>query len=227
MGLTPLVIVGAGGHGREVLDVVEACVVAGAPFRFAGFLDDGEPDPAPLAARGARLLGPVVTVATRDDAAELVAVFGIGAAGVRSRVAAASGLRAAPPLIHPSASVGSEVALGPGSVLAAGARVTTNVVAGAHVHLGANVVIGHDCELGDFATIYPGAVVSGNVRVGVGVTIGAGAAVRQGTILGEGCFIGMGAVVLDDVAAGATVAGVPARPLKPEPPPRAAAQDGG
>jgi hypothetical protein len=49
------VIIGAGGFGREVLDVVEA--VGGAAYEFLGFLDDGTPDKRLLVARSARHLG--------------------------------------------------------------------------------------------------------------------------------------------------------------------------
>ena len=39
--LTPLVIVGAGGHGRETLDIVEAINEQTHVWHFLGFVDDG------------------------------------------------------------------------------------------------------------------------------------------------------------------------------------------
>ncbi len=209
--LQPLVIVGAGGHGREVLDVVEA--VGG--YRVLGFVDDGSPDEALLSARGQRLLGGRSEL---DDLAAtagwLVVVVGIGDAGVRARVVAGlpwGRVRSADPLVHPDATVGSRCSLGEGTVVAAGARLTTNVTVGAHCYVGPNAAIGHDVVMEDAATIYPGAVLSGNVHVGRAATVGAGAAVRQGLLIGDGAMVGLGAAVVTDVPPGATVIGVPAR----------------
>ncbi len=211
-----LVIVGGGGHGREVLDVIEAVVagVAATGLRVLGVLDDGHPDLLRLAARGLRVLGGVDHLATLEEVG-----FGLGIGSATARRALGERLaplgRPSPALRHPAATVGSLVVRDAGSVLAAGARLTTNVVVGAHAYVGPNATVGHDCLLAPYATLYPGAVVSGNVTVGEAATVGAGATVRQGVHLGDGCFVGAGAVVLDDVEPGTTVVGVPARPRRP------------
>jgi len=207
----PLVIVGAGGHGREVLEVVDA--VGG--FRVLGFVDDGSPDEDLIAARGQRILGGLGELdALAAEVDGLVVVVGIGDAGVRARVVAGlpwGRVRPADTLVHPDATVGSRCELGEGTVVAAGARLTTNVIVGAHCYVGPNAAVGHDVVLEDAATIYPGAVISGNVHVGRAATVGAGAAVRQGVRVGDGAMVGLGAAVVTDVPPGATVVGVPAR----------------
>jgi sugar O-acyltransferase (sialic acid O-acetyltransferase NeuD family) len=210
---TPLVIVGAGGHGREVLDVVVACILDGAPYEFLGFLDDGEPDVGLLAALGVELLGTV------DDLSRLgpVAVLlGLGVPVVRRELAQRLGRAPLEPpaLVHPLASVGSRCTLGPGTIVAAGARLTTNITTGAHCYVGPNATVGHDCVLRRYATIYPGAAVSGNVRIGEAATVGAGASVRQGLTLGEACIVGLGAAVVRSVPDDATVVGSPAKRLR-------------
>ncbi len=118
-----------------------------------------------------------------------------------------------PAVVHPLASVGSVVDLGDGTVLAAGARLTTDITVGVHCYVGPNATIGHDAVLGDYVTVLPGATVSGAVRLETGVLVGTGANLRQGVTVGEGATIGAGAVVVDDVAPGTTVVGVPARPI--------------
>lgn len=198
-----IVIVGAAGHGREVLDVLEAC---GEPF--AGFVDDGQPDRGPLERRGLELLGGLDVLAGHEGAV----VLGVGDGLARQRLAGALDVRWTAPLLHPLASLGSDVELAEGTVVAAGARLTTHISVGAHAYVGPNATIGHDAVLGAFVTVLPGATVSGAVHLAPGVTVGTGANVRQGVTVGEGAVVGAGAVVVADVAPGTTVVGVPARP---------------
>lgn len=200
-----IVIVGAGGHGREVLDVVEACGQA-----FLGFVDDGSPDLEPLARRSVPLLGGREALEGLDAAV----VLGLGDSATRRRVGEALGtLRWVAALVHPLASCGGDVDLGIGSVLCAGVRLTTHITVGRHGYVGPNATIGHDTTLADYVTVLPGATVSGDVHLGTGVCIGTGANLRQGVRVGEGAVVGAGAVVLTDVEAGDTVGGVPARSL--------------
>jgi sugar O-acyltransferase (sialic acid O-acetyltransferase NeuD family) len=144
------------------------------------------------------------------DEADVVAL-GLGTPATREAVDRRLG-RPPVDLIHPAAVLGSDLRLGPGFVAAAYAQVTTNVTTGRHVHLNIAATVSHDCVLGDYVTLSPGCHVSGNVRLGHRVTLGVGAVVRQGVTIGDDAFIGAGAVVVDDIPAGVTAVGVPARP---------------
>lgn len=204
-------MVGAGGLGREMLDVIEAMIEAGHALEFLGFADDGDVDEERLARRGAALLGPVSAVSTLGAAYAI----GIGDGAARQRIdeaLSAAGCEAAT-LMHPMATVGGDCRIGAGCLLAAGSRVTTNITLGRHVQLHVNTTVGHDTTLGDFVTVLPGATVSGGVELGLGATVGTGANILPGVVVGDGAVVGAGAVVVDDVAAGITVVGVPARPL--------------
>ena len=212
---TPLVVVGAGGFGRETLDVVSA-VNGERPtpdFDLLGVVDS-HPSPANLALleqMGVPWLGTVEEWLAKGPTANYV--IGIGNPVVRHRVCAmfaAEGLQAAT-LIHPTAVIGSLSVIGAGSVVCAGAQISTNVVLGDHVHINPSVTIGHDSRILDFASINPGAVVSGDVFVGSRVFVGAGAVVLQGLRVGDGAVIGASACVVKDVESNRTVKGVPAR----------------
>lgn len=211
MGSGSVVIIGAGGFGREVLDVIDAINAAGGSLEMLGFADDGPVDEALLLRRRTRLLGPVSAVPS------LLAqyVIGIGNGEVRRRIddaLQAAGCHAAT-LVHPAATVGGDSRIGEGCVLTAGSRVTTNVTLGRHVQLHVNSTVGHDTVIDDYVSVFPGATVSGSVRLGRRVTIGTGANVLPGLTIGDGAFVGAGAVVNKDVEPGVTVVGSPARPL--------------
>lgn len=211
----PVCVAGAGGHGRELLGVVRACAPR---VRFAGFLDDSEPDDALLGRIRAAYLGGIdaatlAAVADRDPEARLA--LGIGsAAGRRAVDAAVGGALPYAELVHPAALLDEDVEWGEGVAIFGLATVTTHIRLGRHVHVGRGAAVGHDCVVGDFVTVMPLAAVSGNVRIGDGATIGAGAVVRQGQVIGAGAYVGAGAVVVDDVPDGVTVVGNPARPLR-------------
>jgi sugar O-acyltransferase (sialic acid O-acetyltransferase NeuD family) len=208
-----LAIVGAGGLGREVLDIVEAINAIGGSIDFVGFVDDGQVNGQRLARRNAALVGNTDMLQSCGAAY----VIGIGRGDIRRRLVAKFDdlrLRAAT-LVHPAATIGGDTVVGDGSIVTAGARVTTNVRIGTHVQLHVNSTVGHDSVLDRFVSVYPGATVSGDVRLEEGVTLGTGANVLPGVTVGANAYVGAGAVVTRDVAPGVTVVGSPAVPLEP------------
>lgn len=209
-----LVIVGAGGQGREALDTVEALnAAAPAPvWRFLGFVADDDRTADLLAARGASVLGPVARLADGDLDADVV--IAVGDSAVRRRVdevARSAGRRAAT-LVHPATRLGSRVVLGEGAYVGPGAVLTTNVAVGRHSIVNVAATLSHDVVVGDFATVGPGSHLAGNVRVGDGVDLGVGVVARPGATIGARTVVGAGSVVIGDLPPDVVAYGVPARP---------------
>jgi acetyltransferase EpsM len=213
----PLAVVGAGEHAAVVVEAARSRPEA---WRVVGFSDrDGG---SWLAAREPELqnLGDDDALMDRlvrdaNEAPALVLGFGGGTRpGTRAATVERFGSGADwATIVHASAWVSPSATLGPGTFVGAAAVVQAGAVAGRHVIINTGAIVEHDVVLEDFCHVAPGAAIGGGTRVGTGVFLGLGARLRDHITVGDGATIGMGAVVVDDVAAGRAVVGVPAHEL--------------
>jgi sugar O-acyltransferase (sialic acid O-acetyltransferase NeuD family) len=195
---TTIIIYGGGGHGKTLIELVQALGI----YHIVGIIDDGLPV-------GESILNTQV-IGGKESLSELYArgirlavnaVGGIGNLGVRIHVfeiLAQNGFTC-PALIHPRACVE------PSADLSAGVNVFPLAYIGSasRIHYGAIIntgaIVSHDCVIGNYANLSPGAILAGSVEIGDGVLVGMGATINLHVKIGHGARIGNGATVKADV----------------------------
>lgn len=203
-----LLIVGAGGHAKVVIDAIRCLHGADCLLQLVD-------DDLRLVLESVMGLPVIVPVATGLGAGRRFHVA-IGGNLLRARVAQDC-LRAGlqyQTVVHPWSIVAASATLGQGCFVAGGGVVGPEASLGEGCIVNHGAVVDHDCRIGDFCHIGPNATLAGKVQLGAQVLIGAGANILPGVSVGDGCVVGAGAVVLHDMPAGTTYVGVPARRIQ-------------
>jgi sugar O-acyltransferase (sialic acid O-acetyltransferase NeuD family) len=216
-----LLIFGAGGFAREVLQVALDLAVAhrsddGVAWQPIGFVVDAAyASDTPV--HGLPVLATDVALARYPDAWFVV---GVGSPALRRRAVHALKARVGKrwaTLIHPSTWIGRRVQVGLGTVICAGCQITTDIEIGEHVHVNLGCTIGHDSRLDSFVTLNPGVNVSGNVILSEGVEVGTGSILIPHADAGAWSVIGAGSVVTRSLSTNVTAVGAPAKVIKSRP----------
>jgi len=195
-----IVIYGAGGHARVVIDMVRE---GRRDLRIIGIIDDAPDRPSELL--GVPVLGDASMFAGLRERGVRLAALGVGAVTHNAlRAELFSRLRREgflmPNLIHPRAAVEPSVLMGQGNQIFAGAVVSSCVRLGDNTIINSNVVVSHDCAIDDHAHLTPGALLAGGVQVGARSVVGMGATIFLGVRVGADVVIGNGSHILQDVA---------------------------
>lgn len=205
-----IVIIGCGGMGREAHWIAQEHNRSGrSPYLdVLGFLTS---DAAVHGTQvhGLPVLGPESWIFDHPDTH---AVIAIGNPRVRRTVASAldmHGVRHAT-LVHPSVPLTGNIELGEGSIVSAGAVLTTDLRIGRHAIINVRASVMHDTLLEDFATLAPGVTVAGHAVVEYGADLGANSCIIPQQRVGRGAIVGAGAVVTAAIPPNAVALGVPA-----------------
>lgn len=197
-----LLVVGAGGHAKVVIDTAEA-----AGYEIAGVIGSAE--------GVTEILGHHVST----DPAEISADCFICATGDNARRAADfkhyMALGYVPAMVaHPSAVISDRARIGAGTFVAAGVIVNACAQIGENAILNTGCTIDHDVVIGPHVLVGPGANLCGAAWVGPGVTVGTGTSVVPCARIGAWSVVGASAAVTHDLPNHSVCVGVPARVIR-------------
>lgn len=116
-------------------------------------------------------------------------------------------------VISPRAEISGTATLGKGVFIQSGVLISAHSVIGDFVRMNHGAQVFHESKIGAYTTLAPRATVLGRVDVAEGCYVGAGAIILPNRVIAEGVTVGAGAVVTENVEAGVTVVGVPAREM--------------
>jgi sugar O-acyltransferase (sialic acid O-acetyltransferase NeuD family) len=208
-----IVIIGCGGHAREMAQIVDKVCSSGNDMSLIGFADDN-PELHGKSILNLPVLGGNDWIAKHHK--KYVFLCAIGSSVDRRDVVKRLdqiGVKWAT-LIDPDVLLSKDASVGEGAMICADTRMTTNVRFGRHSIVNMGCTLSHDVVVGDFATLGCGVHLSGNVTIGEGAELGVGANVIPGISIGEWSIIGAGSTVISDIPPHVTAVGVPARVIK-------------
>lgn len=207
-------IVGAGGFGREVLEIFKDQNRISGAWDILGFIDENQ-DLHGKIVNGHPVLGGLGWLRNHNKK-DLGCVCAIGTCETRKRVVerlcriGVSFYNA----VHPSVIMSEFVELGEDVIICAGSILTVNITIGDHVHVDTNCTIAHDAVLDSYCRLGPGVRINGENHLGEGVYVGTGATLVQQISVGNWSTVGAGAVVTHSIAANVVAVGVPARVVR-------------
>lgn len=208
-----IVVIGAGGFGREVKTIIDAVNKETKIYNFLGYYDDGIEKGKII--NGFPVLGNLNELNTLKT--NLAVVLGIGNPIVKSKIIASltNDLLSYPTIIHPSVLISNDaVSIGDGCVICAGTIITCNIKIANFVTLNLICTVGHDTIIDIFSSFMPSVNISGEVHIAEKVYVGTGAKIINQLIIGKNTIVGAGAVVSRSLPENCTAVGIPAKPIK-------------
>lgn len=206
-----IVIVGAGGFGREVAWLIEDINKVNKIWNIVGFVDDSK-KLVKQEFSGYKVLGTTEWLKNQ----KLYVVVAIGDPNIKAKTIEKInhvGIYFAT-LVHPNVIMSDTSEIGVGTIICAGTIITVNAKIGNHIIINLDCTIGHDAVIKDYSTLLPSVNVSGCVNIDSHVNIGTGSAIIQNISICKNVILGAGTVVVKDINEAGTYVGVPARRVR-------------
>ena len=206
-----LLILGAGGMGKEMYYIARQCLGYSTEFTIKGFLDFPNPD-------WDTTIYPPILGFEDDYEIQPDDVFScsVGEVPLKRKICEKMKARGArfQTLICDTAKVNETVIIGEGSIIDHFTIIGSDTVIGENCLIQAYTVVGHDCYVGSYARIDNQCTCVGGTKVLDGATVHTGSVINHGVIVGEDATVGACSFVIRKVKAGTTVCGNPARKLE-------------
>lgn len=209
--MNDIVIIGAGGLGREVKFLIDEINRFEKKWNIVGFIDDYKSQDELI--HGIKVLGKIDWLLNKS----IYVACAIGDSNVRNSIITSLESNKKlifPTLIHPLFSLSDTLLISEGVIVQTNVSITVDVEIGRFCIISPGVTIGHDTVLSNFVTILPGTNISGNVIIGEMATLGTGSKVIQNIKIGKNSLIGAGGVVTKDIPDNVVAVGVPAKPIR-------------
>ena len=207
-----IIIIGAGGVGREVSLIIEKINKLKATWNLIGFIDDNINSWNRII-NGYQIIGGMDLLETLP--LDTYVVIAIANYNVKKKIANKINNKFKfATIIDPKVYIHDYMTIGEGTIIYEGAIITANIQVGNHVIISPKCGIGHDSIIKDYVSLLWNVNVSGNDVIEEGVMMGSGSTIIQGKKIGKGSIIGAGAVVIDDIDSFTTAVGVPAKVVK-------------
>ena len=206
--MNKIIIVGAGGFGRELLQWIKDINATKPTWKIAGFIDDDL-----HALDGVETDTPIIgTIKDWQPKEDEEFALAMGSPALKRKIVGilkSKGAKFAT-IIHPTALLSPFAHYGEGFIMFPYSKLSCNSTVGDFVTL-LSTPIGHDNVIGEYTVISGGCNIVRNVKIGKDVFLAAGVCIAQDVVIGDGAYLGLGSVVLKDVSPGVKVFGNPAR----------------
>lgn len=210
--IKPIVIVGAGGMGRDTQWLIERINEEIPTYKILGYIDDGISKGTVV--DGYEVLGGIEVLEQYNDTHRLSVALAIGNAKIRKKLAQKcleNPQLEYPNLIDPSVIASKRIHLGKGNIICTSVIMTTNIEIGNFNLICNRSIVGHDDTIGDYNTLYPGVLLSGDVHLDTETEIGTGSQIIQGITITNGVIAGAGSTIIKDIQESGTYVGSPVR----------------
>ena len=209
--MNDLIIIGAGGLGREIYNLATQCGGYLVNFRIKGFLDDN------LLALDKFNVYPPILGRIEDYCIGENDVFTCSFGNVKSKKHTIESLKGRGgkfiSLIHPTAIINFTAILGVGCIVFPFAQVGSAAVVGDYVLIQSYAGVSHDVQIGDYTRIDVQVLCVGGVVIGNNVTVHSGAILNHKVVVEDNAVVGATSFVIRRVKQGSTVFGNPAKEL--------------
>ena len=207
-----IVIIGAGGVGREVSLIIQQINELEQTWNLLGFIDDNT-DNWGKVINGYSVIGGIDSLEFLSN--DTYIVIAIANYEVKKNIVNKINNKFKfATIVHPKVWIHDYMTVGEGTIIYEGAILTANIEIGNHVIISPKCGVGHDSIIKDYVSLLWNVNISGNDLIEEGVMMGSGSTVIQGKKIGKGSIIGAGAVVVNDIESFSTAVGVPAKVIK-------------